>query len=77
MIKPASFEWREIPWERALRAARPEVSDALEKALAENDLGMEEGLILAEGRRRRPCGAGQGCARDWGGVSSGIASPTW
>src|ERR1700733_8311706 len=48
MLKPASLEWREIPWERALRAARPEVSDALEKALAGRDLGMEEGLILAK-----------------------------
>ena len=48
MLKPASLEWREIPWERALRAARPEVSDALEKALAGTDLGMEEGLILAK-----------------------------
>src|ERR1700733_12814430 len=48
MLKPASLEWREIPWERALRAARPEVSNALEKALAGTDLGMEEGLILAK-----------------------------
>src|SRR6202167_1511046 len=48
MLKPASLEWREIPWERALRAARPEVSDALEKALAGKDLGMEDGLLLAK-----------------------------
>jgi 7,8-didemethyl-8-hydroxy-5-deazariboflavin synthase CofH subunit len=48
MLKPASLEWREIPWERALRAARPEVSDALEKALAGTDLGFEEGLILVK-----------------------------
>ena len=48
MLKPANLDWREVPWERALRAARPEVSDALEKALAGRDLGMEEGLILAK-----------------------------
>ena len=48
MLKPASLKWREVPWERALRAAGPDVSDALEKALAGRDLGMEEGLILAK-----------------------------
>src|SRR5580658_2356767 len=48
MLKPASLEWREVPWERALRAARPEVSDALERALAGRDLGFEEGLLLAK-----------------------------
>ncbi|HYL38907.1 MAG TPA: 5-amino-6-(D-ribitylamino)uracil--L-tyrosine 4-hydroxyphenyl transferase CofH [Bryobacteraceae bacterium] len=47
MLKPASLEWREIPWERALRAARPEVAQPLEKALAGRDLGLEEGLTLA------------------------------
>lgn len=47
MLKPASLAWREIPWERALRAARPNVANPLEKALAGEDLGLEEGLILA------------------------------
>src|SRR5580704_2293982 len=47
MLKPASVEWRETPWEQALRAASPKVADALEKALAGTDLGFEEGLTLA------------------------------
>ena len=47
MLKPASLEWQEIPWERALRAASPNVANALEKALAGEDLGLDEGLILA------------------------------
>ena len=47
MLKPAGLEWREIPWERALRGASPKIADALEKALAGNDLGFEEGLALA------------------------------
>lgn len=47
MLKPASLEWREIPWERALRAAHPDVANPLEKALAGEDLGLEEGLTLA------------------------------
>jgi hypothetical protein len=41
MLKPASLEWREVPWERALRAARPEVLGVLEKALASRDLGIK------------------------------------
>src|SRR6202790_1241302 len=47
MLKPASLEWREIPWERALSAATPDVANPLEKALAGKDLGLEEGLALA------------------------------
>jgi FO synthase len=47
MLKPASAEWREIPWERALAAATPNVAPLLEKALAGQDLGFEEGLVLA------------------------------
>ncbi len=47
MLKPASLEWRETPWESALSAASPSVADALEKALAGTDLGLEEGLTLA------------------------------
>ena len=46
MLKPASLEWREIPWERALRAARPEVAGPLEKALAGKDLGLRRGPDL-------------------------------
>ena len=46
MLKPASLEWREIPCDRALRAARPSVAKPLEKALAGADLELEEGLTL-------------------------------
>jgi len=48
MLNPANPEWREISWERALAAASPSVAGPLEKALAGNDLGMEEGLTLAK-----------------------------
>jgi FO synthase subunit 2 len=47
MLKPASLEWRQIPWEHALSAASPNVANPLEKALAGKDLGLEEGLALA------------------------------
>ena len=47
MLKPASPEWLEIPWERALAAASPRISSLLEKSLAGQDLGLEEGLALA------------------------------
>jgi 7,8-didemethyl-8-hydroxy-5-deazariboflavin synthase CofH subunit len=47
MLKATNPERREISWERALAAASPNVANALEKALAGNDLGFEEGLTLA------------------------------
>src|ERR1700688_1754260 len=47
MLKAMNPEWKEIPWDRALTAASPNVADALEKALAGNDLGLEDGLTLA------------------------------
>ena len=47
MLKPASLEWREIPWQRALSAARPGVAKPLEDALAGRELGMDDGLTLA------------------------------
>jgi 7,8-didemethyl-8-hydroxy-5-deazariboflavin synthase CofH subunit len=47
MLKAMNPEWREIPWERALTAASPNVADTLGKALAGIDLGLEEGLTLA------------------------------
>jgi 7,8-didemethyl-8-hydroxy-5-deazariboflavin synthase CofH subunit len=47
MLKPASLEWRGLPLDQALRAAGPNVAHALEKALAGEDLGFEEGMILA------------------------------
>ena len=47
MLKTMSPEWKEISWDRALEAATPNVAAALEKVLAGNDLGFEEGLTLA------------------------------
>jgi 7,8-didemethyl-8-hydroxy-5-deazariboflavin synthase CofH subunit len=47
MVKPMGPEWRAIPWDRALAAAAPRVASALERALAGNDLEIEEGLLLA------------------------------
>jgi len=47
MLKPMSWEWRETTWERAQAGARPQVANALEKSLAGQDLGFEEGLMLA------------------------------
>lgn len=41
------IEWKEITLENALAAARPTVAIALESVLAGNDLGFEEGLLLA------------------------------
>ena len=48
MLKPANPEWREISWEQALAEAHPIVAGLLENALAGNDLGLEDGLILAK-----------------------------
>ena len=47
MLMPMNTEWRQIPWDRALAAASPNVAHALEKALDGNDLCLEEGLTLA------------------------------
>src|SRR5579871_1685639 len=47
MLKPASLEWRDLPLDRALQAASPNVAHALEKSLAGEDLGFEEGMTLA------------------------------
>ena len=48
MQKTMSAEWTEIPLDRAIAAASPNVADALEKVLAERDLDFEEGLTLAK-----------------------------
>ncbi len=48
MLTPANPKWREISWEQALAAASPMIAGPLEQALAGNDLGMEEGLTLAQ-----------------------------
>jgi 7,8-didemethyl-8-hydroxy-5-deazariboflavin synthase CofH subunit len=47
MLKPIKAGWRDIPWDRALAAANPSTASALEKVLAGQDLGFQEGLMLA------------------------------
>jgi len=47
MLKPLDAEWIAIPLDRAIAAASRNVAAALEKVLAGNDLGLDEGLILA------------------------------
>jgi len=46
MLKLINSEWREIPWDQALAAASPTVANALERVVAGQDLGFEEGLLL-------------------------------
>jgi FO synthase subunit 2 len=47
MLKLMDPESREIPWERALTAASPNVAKVLEKTLAGKDLDFEDGLLLS------------------------------
>jgi len=47
MLTKQKLEWKEIALENALAAARPAVANALESVLAGNDLGFEEGSLLA------------------------------
>ena len=47
MLERINPEWRVLPWEQALAAARPAVAQALEKVLADEDLGLEDGLLLS------------------------------
>jgi hypothetical protein len=47
MLEQINPEWRELPWEQALAAARPPVAQALETVLAGKDLGLEDGLLLS------------------------------
>jgi len=47
MLKSVNPEWKEIPLDRALASASRNVADALEKVIAGNDLGFEEGMTLA------------------------------
>jgi 7,8-didemethyl-8-hydroxy-5-deazariboflavin synthase CofH subunit len=47
MLKKRNLEWRDLAWEHTLAAATPAVANALERVLAGNDLGLEEGLALA------------------------------
>ena len=48
MLRPVSLKWRDRPLDRALRAASPKVAEPLEKVLGGGDLGLEEGMALAE-----------------------------
>src|SRR5580692_10519113 len=47
MLKAVNAEWIAIPLDRAIAAASRNVAEALEKVLAGNDLGLDEGLTLA------------------------------
>lgn len=47
MLMKRNMEFRDLAWEHALAAATPAVANALERVLAGNDLGFEEGLALA------------------------------
>ena len=47
MLKAVNAEWIAIPLDRAIAAASRNVAKALEKVLAGNDLGLDEGLTLA------------------------------
>src|ERR1035437_7935576 len=47
MLKLMDPVSREIPWERALAAASPNVAKVLEKTLAGKDLDFEDGLLLS------------------------------
>ncbi len=47
MLSQINRDWKDIPWDCALRTATPTVATVLEKALAGDDLGFEEGLALA------------------------------
>src|SRR5580700_4899338 len=47
MLNAVNSEWIAVPLDRALAAASRNVAEALEKVLAGNDLGPEEGLTLA------------------------------
>jgi len=47
MLKTVNAEWTAIPLDRAIAAANRNVAASLEKVLAGNDLGLEEGLTLA------------------------------
>ena len=48
MLKAVNAEWIAIPLDRAIAAASRNVAEALEKVLAGNDLGLDEGLTLAK-----------------------------
>src|SRR3984957_10207034 len=47
MLKAVNAEWIAIPLDRAIAAASRNVAEALERVLAGNDLGLDEGLTLS------------------------------
>ncbi|MGH9563505.1 MAG: radical SAM protein, partial [Terracidiphilus sp.] len=47
MLNSIDRGWRDVPWDRAITAANSNVASALEKALNGDDLGFDEGLMLA------------------------------
>src|ERR1700721_2634561 len=47
MLKSIDPSWRDTPWEQALQGASCNVAKLLETALAGDELGLEEGLVLA------------------------------
>src|SRR5687767_16032368 len=47
MLKTMETEWRDVAWDEALAGAHPQVREALERALGGEDLGFDEGLLLA------------------------------
>lgn len=47
MFKAIDPHWREIAWEEALAAAGPAVREVLERAIAGEELGLAEGLLLS------------------------------
>ncbi len=46
MLNLKDPRWQETPWEQAMRGASPRVASVLEKALAEKDLELGDGLAL-------------------------------
>src|SRR5579864_8059510 len=48
MLKAVNAEWIDIPLDRAIAGASRNVAEALEKVLAGNDLGLDQGLTLAK-----------------------------
>lgn len=47
MLNQINRDWKELPWDLALNAARPSVASALDKALAQEELNFDEGMLLA------------------------------
>lgn len=52
MLTEQELQWREIPWQRALDGASSTAARTLEKSLGGDDLGFDEGLLLARAAGR-------------------------